>query len=140
MGRKREDPYAAIMDHPHFVSKRYPRMPVEKRAAQFSPFKAMVGYDDEVEEAARYTENEIFADEDRLEELDEALRILSERMDAGERPFVKIRHFVPDERKEGGAYVVTRGNVRRIRSDERCIVMEDRQTILIGRITEIEIG
>ena len=140
MERKRKDPYASIMDHPHFVSKRYPQMPMEKRAAQFSPFKAMVGYDDEVEETARYTEDEIFADEDRLEELDEVLRILSERMDAGERPFVKIRHFVPDERKEGGAYVVTEGNVRRIRSDERCIVMEDRRTILISRIFEIEIG
>ena len=39
------NPYADIIDLPHHVSKRHPQMSMEKRAAQFSPFAAMVGHD-----------------------------------------------------------------------------------------------
>ena len=97
---KKSNPYEAIINHPHFVSKKYPPMPMEERAAQFSPFKAMVGYDDEVEEEARFTDSEIFMDENRLEELDERMRTVAEKVAAGERPDVTITHFVPDDKKE----------------------------------------
>ena len=45
------NPYADIIDLPHHVSKRHPQMPMEKRAAQFSPFAAMVGHDATIWEA-----------------------------------------------------------------------------------------
>ena len=138
---KKSNPYEAIIDHPHFVSKKYPPMPMEKRAAQFSPFKAMVGYDDEVEEESRFTDSEIFMDENRLEELDERMRTVAEKVAAGERPAVTITHFVPDDRKEGGEYVVTEGRVRRIDEMTGVLVMTDGRRIEIGRITEVaEIG
>ena len=105
---KKSNPYEAIINHPHFVSKKYPPMSMEKRAAQVSPFKAMVGYDDEVEEEA-----------------------------AGERPVVTITHFVPDDRKEGGEYVVTEGRVRRIDEMTGVLVLTDGRRIEIGRITEV---
>ena len=47
--------YGDIIDHPHFVSPEHPPMALENRAAQFSPFAALTGYDDLVAEAARYT-------------------------------------------------------------------------------------
>ena len=138
---KKGNPYEAIIDHPHFVSKKYPPMPMEKRAAQFSPFKAMVGYGDEVEEESRFTDSEIFMDENRLEELDERMRTVAEKVAAGERPVVTITHFVPDDRKEGGEYVVTEGRVRRIDEITGVLVLTDGRRIEIGRITEVaEIG
>lgn len=138
---KKSNPYEAIIDHPHFESKKYPPMPMEKRAAQFSPFKAMVGYDDEVEEESRFTDSEIFMDENRLEELDDRMRTVAGKVAAGERPVVTITHFVPDDRKEGGEYVVTEGRVRRIDEMTGVLVMTDGRRIEIGRITEVaEIG
>ena len=135
---KKSNPYETIIDHPHFVSKKYPPMPMEKRAAQFSPFKAMVGYDDEVEEESRFTESEIFMDENRLEELDERMRTVAEKVAAGERPTVTFTHFVPDDRKEGGEYVVTEGKVRRIDEMTGVLVLTDGRRIEISRITEVE--
>ena len=52
------NPYADIIDLPHHVSKRHPQMPMEKRAAQFSPFAAMVGHDAAIRETARLTEEQ----------------------------------------------------------------------------------
>lgn len=134
---KKSNPYEAIINHPHFVSKKYPPMPMEKRAAQFSPFKAMVGYDDEVEEESRFTDSEIFMDENRLEELDDRMRTVAGKVAAGERPVVTITHFVPDDRKEGGEYVVTEGRVRRIDEMTGVLVLTDGRRIEIGRITEV---
>lgn len=37
--------YSDIIDHPHYVSKIRPQMSELERAAQFSPFAALTGYD-----------------------------------------------------------------------------------------------
>ncbi|MBR0378313.1 MAG: hypothetical protein IJI04_07825 [Lachnospiraceae bacterium] len=137
MSAFKKNPYETIINHPHFVSTKYPSMPMEKRAAQFSPFKAMVGYDDEVEEESRFTHSEIFMDENRIEELDERMRTVAGKVSAGERPVVTITHFVPDDRKEGGEYVVTEGRVRRIDEITGVLVLTDGRRIEIGRITEV---
>lgn len=36
--------YDDIINLPHPVSKKHPQMPLEERAAQFSPFAALTGY------------------------------------------------------------------------------------------------
>ena len=69
--------YSRIIDHPHHQSNTRPHMSMTARAAQFSPFAALVGYDDLVEEAGRlssenddplehifYMDNEINSDDD----------------------------------------------------------------------------
>lgn len=38
--------YQDIINLPHFESKRYPRMSLANRAAQFAPFAALKGVDD----------------------------------------------------------------------------------------------
>ncbi len=45
--------YADILDMPRHVSAVHPRMSISDRAAQFSPFAALTGYGDAVEETAR---------------------------------------------------------------------------------------
>ena len=47
--------YDDIIDLPHPSSKRFSRMPVAERAAQFSPFAALTGYDAVIRETARRT-------------------------------------------------------------------------------------
>lgn len=41
-----EQSYQDIIDLPHPVSRRHPQMPRIDRAAQFSPFAALTGYED----------------------------------------------------------------------------------------------
>lgn len=42
--------YDDIIDLPHPVSKKHPQMPSEDRAAQFSPFAALTGYERAIRE------------------------------------------------------------------------------------------
>ncbi len=42
--------YADILDHARPVPKLFPPLSREQRAAQFSPFKALTGFEDAVEE------------------------------------------------------------------------------------------
>ena len=56
MNEHAEDKYKAIINLPHHVSKTHPQMSRLERAAQFSPFAALSGYESAIEEAARKAE------------------------------------------------------------------------------------
>ncbi len=47
--------YDDIIHLPHHVSSKRPQMSMNDRAAQFSPFAALTGYEEAVEETARIT-------------------------------------------------------------------------------------
>lgn len=49
--------YDDIICLPHHVSKVHPQLSRESYAAQFSPFAALRGYDDMIEEASVYIED-----------------------------------------------------------------------------------
>ena len=48
--------YDDIINLPHHVSKKHPQMSLHDRAAQFAPFAALTGYDEEVKEVSRITD------------------------------------------------------------------------------------
>ena len=50
------DNYDDIINLPHHTSRQFSRMPLEERAAQFSPFAALTGYDVIIRETARQNE------------------------------------------------------------------------------------
>ena len=104
--------YDDIINLPHHVSPTRPRMSMHDRAAQFAPFAALVGYDDAVAETARLTESRPVLDEQEQKELDMRLRYLADHLK--EQLVVHIQHFVPDERKSGGAIMEFNGVVRKI--------------------------
>ncbi|MCR4891769.1 MAG: hypothetical protein K5989_06300 [Lachnospiraceae bacterium] len=133
-------PYEAIINHPHHVSRNHPQMPIEKRAAQFSPFKAMVGYEEEVDEVSRYTDSERLLDENRKEELDWRLQTLMKRMGQGERVELSIEYFVDDDRKDGGSYVIITGIVKKLDLQNRLLVLETGENIPIAKIYDIAIN
>ena len=45
--------YDDIIALPHHVSETHPHMPLIDRAAQFSPFAALTGFEEEIEETGR---------------------------------------------------------------------------------------
>lgn len=53
------DEYKDIIYLPHHVSSKRPQMPMLDRAAQFSPFAALTGYDDAIHETGRLTDEKI---------------------------------------------------------------------------------
>ena len=72
-------PYADIINLPHHVSTVHPQMSMAQRAAQFSPFAALVGYEDVVEETARQTDSKRELDETEKAELDRRLSVIASR-------------------------------------------------------------
>ena len=126
--------YGDILELPRPLSAR-PKMSMADRGAQFSPFAALTGYEAAVEETARLTDSEVVLTEEAKVALDEKLQILAEQLDGLHE--VAITHFVPDERKVGGAYVVTVGIVREIDPIEGCLVMMDRRKIPMERIRDL---
>lgn len=62
------DKYDDIINLPHPTSKKFPRMPLQERAAQFSPFAALTGFDSIIRETAHIVassyEPEIYPDPD----------------------------------------------------------------------------
>jgi hypothetical protein len=129
-------PYDDIIGLPHHVSSTRLPMSRENRAAQFSPFAALTGHDAAVRETARLTEQKIELGDGAVAELNMKLNTLADMMDS--RPEVAVTHFVPDEKKDGGAYVTTTGAVKRIDGYERAIVLESGEKIGIANILEID--
>ena len=68
--------YDDIINLPHHVSKKHPQMSIDARSAQFAPFAALVGYDDQVRETARLTNKRIEINEEMKAILDEKLLLL----------------------------------------------------------------
>ena len=122
-GQSAAEVYADIIDLPHHEPKTRMRMPRSNRAASFSPFAALSGYDDAVKETARLTDKKIELSEDAQEALD--LKMAAIRSQLSSHPFITIVYFVPDELKDGGAYLTHTGQIKRIDDVERTIIMVD---------------
>ena len=113
-----------------------PPMSIEDRAAQFSPFAAVVGYDDAVEETARYTDSMIELSEDEIVLLNGALARLRETI--GEKPQIRVTYFVPDAKKDGGEYVSKTGIVKRIDEYENVLIFIDGDKVAVSSIIKVE--
>lgn len=123
------------------LNMKYPNPEIERdfpdkilREAQFAPFAALTGYNDAIDEAARQTDRKIGLDEYEIERLNNKLKYLSE---ASETDEVVITYYVPDKKKDGGAYVSKSGIVIKVREYERDIVTDDGTKIPIEDIYSI---
>lgn len=133
--------YDDIIGLPHHQSVFHKPMSLHDRAAQFSPFAALTGYDDEVTEAGRLTSGRIQLEENDLAVLDRKLERLITAMQAppGSSPEVHLTRFRPDAKKEGGSYETVTGRLRRIDLTQRLLIFTDRREIPLDQITDMDI-
>ena len=125
--------YDDIIHLPHPTSVRHPRMSMIDRAAQFSPFQALTGYGDAIQETARLTGEKVELTEEEKAVLDEKLRLLA---DTGNE--AAFTYFQPDGKKSGGSYVTALGAIKKLDPLEGRLVLADGTAIPIDDILEIE--
>ena len=133
--RAMSNKYDDIINLPHHVSKTRPQMSMHDRAAQFSPFSALTGYDAAIKETGRRTEKRVEPDEDELQILNMKLKLLIDNID--EEPEVTFTYFKPDERKSGGKYVEVFGVVKKADDFNRLIVMRGGEKIKMDDVIDI---
>lgn len=127
--------YEDIINLPHHTSRNHPQMTMLQRAAQFAPFAALTGHDAAIEETARLTDDEVDLSENGRELLD---RKLSYLMSCGDNPTITITFFVPDEKKQGGAYASLTGQIKKIDGYERFLIMTDGSKISFEHVADID--
>ena len=125
-----------FIDLPHHVSETHPPMSRADRAAQFSPFAALTGYDAAVRESARVTEQRIELDEGVKAELNARLNCILEHL--SEHPQVSITYFMPDEKKSGGAYRTVTGAVRKLDSFAKTLTLVDGTVVPMEEMIHVE--
>lgn len=132
------DPYEDIINLPHHVSSKHPQMSMQDRAAQFSPFAALTGYEDAIKETGRLTDVRIELGDEERELLDRKQRYLQERIT--DRPEITITYFVPDEKKAGGTYISVSGQLKRVDEYARKLELANGKKILLDDIVDIQSG
>ena len=126
--------YDDIIHLPRPVSRRA-KMTDHDRAAQFSPFAALTGFEAAIDETGRLTDSRIELAEDEKQRLDEQMSRVLEVLPI--HPEVKIIWFRRDERKSGGAYVETSGCVKKIDSFLGILHLTDGKHIPLEEIFSI---
>lgn len=130
--------YDDIINLDHFEPKNHKRMSTYQRAAQFSPFAALTGYDDLVKETTRITHDKI-----ELSEYEKSLvndKLIKIKNDIKSSPHVSITYFSKDKVKKSGLYNTIYGYVKSIDMVNRFIKLSNNSIIYIDDIYNIEIS
>ncbi len=127
--------YQSIINKPYQKSTTRPHMSLNDRAAQFAPFAALTGYDEELKETARTTET-------KQELTDEAKEIINMKLNyiisykLSEE--IEIKYFIKDQKKQGGCYKTISSQVKRIDEVEKEVILIDKTKIKIDNIIDIK--
>ena len=132
------DNYEDIIGLPHHVTEKHKPMPIEKRAAQFSPFAALTGYEDAVDEEFRLTDSRHEADEDRVSRINRCLDFLAKSEYKGVT--ATVVYFCRDSRKEGGAYLTFTGLFRYLETSANLLCFEGGVEIPVKDIFDINVS
>lgn len=102
------------------------------RAAQFAPFAALTGHAEAIKEEGRFTSEFIQLTDEQKNELDEKLKFIIEN-----DLTATITYFVPDDKKSGGEYHVIEGKIKKIKFDQREIMLSNGKNIPFDMISDI---
>lgn len=131
-----EDNYKDIINLPHYEPKHHPRMNKYNRAAQFAPFAALTGYEEQVRETARLTDKKLEIDGALKEILSNKLNYIQDNLNI--KSELNFIYFISDLRKSGGKYVKKKGIVKKIDIIEQYVQLIDKTKIPINDIISIE--
>ena len=146
-------PYEDMLTMMHPTSRKHPRMSTHDRAAQFSPFAALTGYEDALKETAVIVTDMPELTDDARENMNHTLRLLAANIDRF--PSVTIRYFKPDSKpahlrhrvpdtegagsceKAGGTIEYATGSLCRIDSSRQLLMLLGGLTIPFSHIVSI---
>ncbi len=111
-------------------------MPLYERAAQFAPFAALTGFDEQIGEEARFTGSRPAVCDEDAQIINENLNIL---LSSRERLCVRLTYFVPDSSKSGGVLIKKEGEVRRVDAVLREVIFTDKTVVPIDEIFALDI-
>ena len=129
--------YDDLIHQPHPVFPHRARMTNYDRAAQFSPFAALTGFDAVLAETARLTDRPVELEEGALEELNDALRRIREKLP--ENPEIRAVWFLRDSRKSGGRYITTVGRAKKICDHSRLLFLTDGRVVPLADTVELSL-
>ena len=114
MSEKDPHRYDDMLDMPHPISKRHLPMSSLNRAAIFSPFAALTGFDAKIQDAQRRRCNRILLSEDEKAPINDVLNELRKG------DLVEVTYFLPDPGTDGaggfaeGEYLTVTGVVTKL--------------------------
>ncbi|MCI9510423.1 MAG: hypothetical protein HFF10_11890 [Angelakisella sp.] len=129
--------YDDILYLPHHVSPTRQRMTMAERAAQFSPFAALVGYGEAIRETGRAVGQQMELSEEEKAVLDQKQQIILAALEQGEEPEVTVTYFQPDRKKDGGEYVSYTGSIKKYKEIENTFVFGGGKEIPLSGIVDL---
>lgn len=124
--------YDDIINLPRYEIK-HKRMSIESRSAQFSPFSALTGYEDEVHEIGRLTDSRIELSDEQKENISYKLQ---DAIDNNRE--VIVTYFVKDLKKSGGKYLDKIGVIKKYDLIKKEIIFFDKISIPIMDVIDIK--
>lgn len=131
------DSYSDILYLTHCPSPVRRRMPLYERAAQFAPFAALTGFDEQIAEEARQTGSRPVRSDEEAAALNESLRLLTEEGALPQR--VRLTYFIPDATKSGGIMAAKEEDVRRVDLDAQRLCFFDKTAVALDDIFSLAI-
>lgn len=127
--------YDDIINLPHPTSQKHPRMSLYNRAAQFSPFAALTGHSDAINETARLTESKIELGDELIEQLNRKLIYIKENIHTSQK--YTITYFIADKIKSGGKYLTITDEIIKIDDYKNMLFTSSGLKIPINDLLEI---
>ncbi len=129
------DAYQDILYAKRYIASNRAGMSRADRAAQFSAFAALTGFEAVIRESGRLTQRAVELDECEKLAINAVLQEILEEPDV----CLQLVWFRPDERKSGGAYIRYQGRLKKIELYERLLVFTDGTQIPIDSLCKLQI-
>lgn len=115
---------------------KHPKMSIYDRSAQFSPFAALTGHDDAIQETARLTEKRRILDKEQIQTLNNQLNFLTSHL--SNKFTITITYFQDDKLKDGGKYISQTSFISKIDTFNRFILLDSGEKIYFRDLYRIE--
>lgn len=121
------------MSYPH--PSKHQRMEMRERAAQFSPFAALTGYGDIIDEEARHVDERPMLSDDEKAIINEKLQMISTHPSL----HVRLTCFSEDSLKRGGKITLKESQATKLDKEKGTLYLESGIRVHFEDIISIEI-
>lgn len=112
------------------------KMSLYDRAAQFSPFAALTGHEDAINETARLTEKKRILDKEQIQTLNNQLNFLISHL--SNKFTITITYFQDDKLKDGGKYISQTSFISKIDTYQRYLRLDTGEKIYFKNLYRID--